>query len=161
MHSLSKALDYSFPLVVRLKPLFRKRSWPRGCVVVRFVRCYSGSFGFDPREEHCSALKLIVLWLKPNLIVHFDTFRIWDYKFVQYLNWNAYFGSGKFFNIRIFGLFPITLSIFSHLFNSQWRSGCVLDFHSNILSSIPSIIIFFKILSACTVFQKHWIILFS
>ena len=44
----------------------------------------------------------------------------------------------------IFGLFPITLSSFSHLFNSQWRSGCVLDFHSNVLSSIPSIITFLK-----------------
>ena len=87
---------------------------------------------------------MIVLWLKPILIVHFDTCRVWDSKFVKNLNKIAYFGSGKFFNLWILGFFPITLSIFSHLFNSQWRSGCVLDFHSNVLSSIPSIKIFFK-----------------
>ena len=127
-------------------------------MVVRFVGCYSVSFGFDPRDGHGSALELIVLWLKPNLTVHSDTYRIYDSKFVHNLNWNAYFGSGKLFNIGIFGLFPITLYIFSHLFNSQWRIGC--DFYSNVLSSIPSIKTILKMLSAWKVFQKHWIILF-
>ena len=93
-----------------------------------------------------------MLWLKPKLIVHFDTYRIYDSKFVHYLNTNDYFGSSKTFNMRILGLFPITLSFFSQFFNSQWHSGCcVLDFHSNVLSSIPAIIIFLKTLSACTV----------
>ena len=49
--SLSKALDYFFPLVVRLKPLFRKILWPQDCVGgwLELVQRCSGIVGFGPR----------------------------------------------------------------------------------------------------------------